>query len=126
MRQLMLFGGLNFTRVFAKLRRNPVEPERAVNLFFGFAGHTGVVVKPIQPVLVQGESHLECPLAKRYAVTLRAGEILQAGAVRLWRQSANIHLQSRAQLEADLVVALGEYLVNAGEAGDFVEQYSPL
>ena len=66
----MTLSRLDFAGVFAKFGWNPVELERVVDLFFGFAGNAGVVIKAVEPVLVESQTHLQGTLPQGDAVTL--------------------------------------------------------
>ncbi len=55
-------------------------------------------------------------------MALRSGEILHGRAVRVGRQHAHVDLHAAAQLKADLVVALGEHVEDAGEAQHLFDQ----
>ena len=91
----MLFGGFDLAGVLAQFRRNPVELEGVVDVFFGLAGDPFFVIDSAQAIFVQRESHLQRPLAEGDTVALGAGEILQSGSVGIWRQGADVDLQSR-------------------------------
>src|SRR5271157_1331510 len=120
--QLVFRGRFDFAEILAQLGRNPVQLELAVDFFFRCTGHALVVVESKQAIFVERQTHLECALAQRDVVVLRAGEVLHGCAIRFRRQSADVHLHSTAQLEADLVVALGEYLLNAREAQNLLDE----
>src|SRR6516165_9700223 len=58
-------------------------------------------------------------------MVLRTGEVLQPGAVRASCQRPDINLQTVAQPETDLVVTLGQYLLDARETKDLLNQRCP-
>ena len=99
-----------------------VKLELAVDFVFGGAGDALVVVQAKQAVFVEGEAHLQRALAQRDVVVLGAGEVLHGRAVGFRRQQADVHLHAAAQLEADLVVAFGQHVGDAGEAQDLLDE----
>ena len=119
-------GGFDLAAVLAQLRRDAVELQLAVDFVLGRAGDALVVVQAKQPVLAERVAHLQRALAQRDVVVLGAGEVLHGRAVGLRRQGAHVHLHAAAQLEADLVVALGQHFDDAGKAQDFFDQLRAL
>ena len=117
MRERVLSGGFDLTAVLAQLGRNVVEVQRVINVGFGRGSHDLVVLKTEQGILTQAEAALDGALAQADVVVLRAGEVLQCGAVAGARQQAHVDLEIVAQGEADLVLALGQQLVNEGQSG---------
>ena len=81
------------------------------------AATVDVVVEPRQRPLAERVAHLERALAQRHVVRLGAGKVLQRRAVGGRGQQAHVHLQAAAQVEADLVFALGDHVVDAGIGG---------
>ena len=90
--QAMLRGCLNFSAVFAQLRRNEVELQFRIDLFFGRSGDAAFFLQRRQGVLVQRITHLDGAAAQRDIVFFRAGEIDQRGAVAFRLQQAHVHL----------------------------------
>ena len=93
-------------------------PERGVNLFLGGGGHGRAVVEPRQRPLAQRVAHLERPLPQRDVVRLGAGKVLQRRAIGGRGQQPHIHLQPLLDVEAHLVFAFGDHVVDAGIGGD--------
>ena len=117
-RQGVIGGGFDFAEVFAQLGRHPVHAEGGVDFFFGGGGDDGAIVEAGEGPLAEGVAHLESALAQRDVVGLGAGEVLQRGAVGFGGQQAHVDLQAVAEIEADLVFALGDDAVDAGIGGD--------
>ena len=114
-------GGFDFAAVLAQLGRDVVEVEGAVDLLLGGGGDDGVVFEAEQGVLAEREAALEGALAQRDVVDLGAGEVLQRGAVAGAGKQADVDLEVVAEGEADLVLALGEELVDERERGDVLD-----
>ena len=125
LRQGVVLGGLDFSLVFAQLRRNEIELELGVNLLFTLAGHRLVVLQIGQAVFAERETHLQGALAQRHVVRLGAGEVLHGRAKRLRRQQPHIHLHPVALPEADLVLALRDHVHQAGKAQQVLSDLLP-
>ena len=121
-RQGVVRGGFDFAEVFAHLGRHPVHAQRGVDLFFGGRGHDGAVVEPGQRPLAQRVAHFEGALAQRDVVRLGAGEVLERRAIGFRRKQAHVDLQAVGEMEADLVLAFGDDVVNAGIGGDVIDR----
>ena len=110
-------GGFNLAQVLAQFGRNPVHAQGGVDILFGGGGNCRVVVKTGQRPLAERVAHLECALAKGHVVRLGAGEVLQGGPVGGRGQQAHIHLKAVGEMEAYLVLAFGDDVVDAGIGG---------
>ena len=123
---LCFCGGLDLAAVLAQLGRDAVELELAVDFVLGRAGDALVVVQRNSPYSLSVNPILQRALAQRDVVVLGAGEVLHGRAVGFRRQGAHVHLHAAAQLEADLVVALGQHFDDAGKAQDLFDQSGAL
>jgi len=126
LRQRSRRRGFQLAQVLAQLRRNELQTQLLVDLLLGLAGHAFFICHARQPVLTQGVAHLERPLAQRDAVVFGAGEVLQRRSEGIWRKQAHIDLKSAAQLEADLVLAFGQDILDAGEFQDRIHHFVAL
>ncbi len=68
MRQLVVFGGGNFAGVLAHLRRDEIELELRIDLFFGAAGDALFTLQGSQCIFVERESHVVGAAAERHVV----------------------------------------------------------
>ena len=117
LRQRMRLGQFDFAVVLAQLGRNPVEAQRAVDLFFGFARDAHVVFGAEQPVLAQLEAHADGALPQRDVVLFAAGEILHGRAEARVFERAHIHLQAfAAELDAGLVDTAPQHFMHLADA----------
>src|SRR6185312_2830628 len=102
------FSSFDFAVVLAEFGGNPLEAEGLVDIVFGGSGYDGAVIDAGQGVLVERVAALEGALADGYVVGLGAGEVLEGGSVGGLGQESDIDLQTIAEVEADLVLALGD------------------
>ncbi len=116
-----LGGGLDLAKIFAHFGRHPVHLEGGVNLFFGCGGDGGLVVEAGESPFAQCVTHFQGALAERNVVGLGAGKVLERRTVALGGQQADVNLEASGDVEADLVFALGNYVVNAGIGGDVLD-----
>ena len=104
-RQFPGLGRFDLASVFAQLGRNPIQPQRGVDVFFPRRGDRGAVA--VKAVLVEQQSVLYRDPPQMDAVGLRAGEVYHRRAVALARHHAEIDVQAAAQRDAGLGFALG-------------------
>ena len=116
----------------AQLGRDPVEPQRAVDLLFstarndpGVAGDDGARAGPGvsaalagQAVLVEGQALVVGDAAQLDVVRLAAGEVEQRRAEGAGRHEAQVHLQAVGEAHRGLGVAAGQHLGHALVAGE--------
>ena len=114
--QLTLFRRLDFAQVFPQLRGNPREAELGVDLLFRAAGQNFLALE--KAVFIQLPSVALGAVAQRHVMFLRAGEVLQRGAVGGALEQAHVNLQVVLELHADLVFTFGQ---NRGDAGKLDE-----
>src|SRR5579871_2974286 len=104
----MILGEINFAEVLAHFRRDVIEFELRVNLFFSLAGDWLLTLERGQAVFVQRVSHFQRSLAERYIVALGSREVLHRRAKRFRWQQPYINLHAAANVKADLIVATGD------------------
>ena len=119
-------ASFDLAAILPHLGRNAVKVQLAVDFLFRGTRDALVVVQAKQPILAQGEAELQGALAQGHVVVLRTGEVLQRRAIGIRRKGADIHLQAVAEFEADLVIALGQDLHDAGKAQDLFDQIGAL
>src|SRR5579864_1925968 len=119
----MILSEVDLTQVFAHLRRDVVELQFGVDLFLGFARDRLLSFQRGEAVFVQGVPHLEGALAQGDVVRLGASEVLHGGAEGVGRKQANVDLHAPTQVEADLVVATGDYVHDRRIFGDIVDGF---
>src|SRR5712691_9898194 len=106
MRQLVVFGGGDFSGILAQLRRNEIQFQFRVNLFFAAPGDAFFSLERCERVFVERQPHVVGAAAQRYVVFFRAGKIKQGGAKVFFFEQSNVNLQSVLQREADLVFSV--------------------
>jgi len=70
-RQAVLLGGFDLTRVFADFRRNEIQLELGVNFFFCAPGDAALALQRGQRVFVQRVAHIVRAAAQRDVVLAR-------------------------------------------------------
>ena len=108
--QLVMFGGLDLAGILAQLRRDEIELELGVDFLFGRPGDAPPAFQRGQRVFVERPAHLVGAPAQRHVVLFRPGEVEQGSAAIFRLEQAHVHLQARAQPEADLVLTLRQRL----------------
>ena len=102
---------VDLAAVLAQLRRDPVHPERGVDLLFAGAGEllaARLGADAVEPVLVQQELALERDPAQADVVLLRAGEVEERCAPRAGRHDAQVDLHPARDQHRRLRVAVRE------------------
>ena len=92
---VMVGGRFDLSEVLAQFRRDEVEFELGVNLFFALSCHRLLGFKIGQTVFAEREAHLQSTLAQGDIVRFRAGEVLHGRAERFRRQKAERRLACR-------------------------------
>ena len=118
----MLGGGFDFAAIFAQLRRNEVELQLGVDLFFGRAGHAPLAFQRGQGVFVERVAHLSGAAAQRDVVLLRAGEVDQRGAVVFRQQQAHVHLHALGHAKAHFIFAARQHLLDFAVAQNVLRE----
>ena len=109
---VLRFGRLDLAAHLAQLGRNPVEPERRVDVLLALAGDRDIVGDAEQPVFVQLEAEADRPIAQRDVVRLRAGEVLQRGAAAVGGDEPQVGLEAAADEDARFRVAVPEHALD--------------
>ena len=113
---------LDLAAELAKLRRDPFESKRGVNLFFALTGDFCFVRATEKPVFVQLEPTADRAISQRDVVRFRSGEVLQGGAAALHRDETQIGLEPSANQDARLRLAVAEHTFNRGILHEVVHQ----
>src|SRR6266436_9395091 len=112
-RQTVLLGRLDLSRVFANLRRNEIQFQLGVNFLFRATGNATLTLQRRQSVFVQRVAHIVRAAAQSDVMLARSGEIEQSSAKRFLVQEPHVDLNSVVQREAHLVFPVRQHLIDS-------------
>src|SRR4029453_2178919 len=92
--------GVDFAAVLAKLRLDPLEPERFVNGVLRLTGDPRIVIGTKKTVLIQLDPQRDRAITQHDVVGFRSSEILHRGAAALGRNEPEVCLVSAAEEHA--------------------------
>src|SRR6266581_6737443 len=123
MRQLVVFGGGDFSGILAQFGRNEIQFQFRINLFFAAPGDALFSLERRERVFVERQPHVVGAAAQRHVVLFRAGKIKQGSAKVFFFEQAYVDLQPVLQREADLVFSMRQRLIDPGKRKDVLGKH---